>query len=232
MRTLILFLLLIASPVLANGQLIVGAARAIDGDTIEIGEERIRLFGIDAPELHQACNRDGVEWPCGEEARARMHALIDGKSLRCETRARDRYGRLIATCFVGRLDIARSIVEQGFAIVPEGGPGEYLEVADRVAGFRFGIWDSEFIMPAKWRAEHPREEPEPVATNGGSFQSAPPQQIYRDATGCLIKGNHSRRGEWIYHLPGHPYYAETRAEDWFCTEADAQAAGYRPSRAR
>lgn len=44
---------------------------------------------------------------------------------------------------------------------------------------------------------------------------------------CLIKGNHSRRGDWIYHLPGMPYYDDTRAEAYFCTEAQAQAAGYR-----
>lgn len=44
---------------------------------------------------------------------------------------------------------------------------------------------------------------------------------------CRIKGNHSRRGDWIYHLPGMPYYDATRAEAYFCTEAQAQAAGYR-----
>ena len=49
--------------------------------------------------------------------------------------------------------------------------------------------------------------------------------------GCLIKGNRNRRGEWIYHLPGKPYYSETRAEEMFCSEAEAQAAGYRRSRA-
>jgi hypothetical protein len=47
----------------------------------------------------------------------------------------------------------------------------------------------------------------------------------------VIKGNHSRRGEWIYHLPGKPYHNETRAEQMFCSEEEAMAAGYRRSRA-
>lgn len=47
------------------------------------------------------------------------------------------------------------------------------------------------------------------------------------SSACNIKGNHSRRGEWIYHLPGMPYYEQTRPEAMFCTEAEAQAAGYR-----
>jgi hypothetical protein len=44
---------------------------------------------------------------------------------------------------------------------------------------------------------------------------------------CRIKGNRNRKGQWIYHLPGMPYYEQTRAEDMFCTEAQARAAGYR-----
>jgi hypothetical protein len=63
--------------------------------------------------------------------------------------------------------------------------------------------------------------------------AAPPVQHYASARsaqtsqGCLIKGNRNRKGQWIYHLPGMPYYVPTRAEEWFCSEAEAQAAGYR-----
>ena len=51
-----------------------------------------------------------------------------------------------------------------------------------------------------------------------------------ESDACNIKGNHSRRGEWIYHLPGMPYYEQTRAEAMFCSEEDAIAAGYRRAR--
>lgn len=42
-----------------------------------------------------------------------------------------------------------------------------------------------------------------------------------------IKGNRNRRGEWIYHVPGMPYYDQTQPEEIFCSERQAQAAGYR-----
>jgi hypothetical protein len=53
---------------------------------------------------------------------------------------------------------------------------------------------------------------------------------------CRIKGNINMSGERIYHLPGHPYYDETRidlarGERWFCSEEQARAAGWRKSRA-
>ena len=93
--------------------------------------------------------------------------------------------------------------------------------------FVLGLWASEFQSPEDYRrAEdesvlHMREPP--VA----SGQRPAPSQ-----SGCPIKGNRSRRGDWIYHLPGMPYYEQTVAEEVFCTEAQAVAAGYRRSRAR
>ena len=91
------------------------------------------------------------------------------------------------------------------------------------------MWSSTFVSPEEHRASE-RVVANPVP--------APQQQWERtetartSSTGCAIKGNRSRRGEWIYHLPGMPYYEETRAEEMFCSEAEAQAAGYRRSRAQ
>jgi hypothetical protein len=48
----------------------------------------------------------------------------------------------------------------------------------------------------------------------------------------MIKGNRNRKGQWIYHVPGMPYYEQTRAEEMFCTEAEARAAGYRRAKVR
>ena len=94
----------------------------------------------------------------------------------------------------------------------------------RARAAKLGLWASTFELPEDYRAaERERAVPPPRPARA----SAPAR-----TSGWLIKGNHSRRGEWIYHLPGMPYYNETRAEAMFCTEAEAQAAGYRRSRAR
>lgn len=86
---------------------------AIDGDTIVVEGQHIRLFGIDAPELNQTC--DGVQ--VGRQARARLQQLIDNAKLACSVRSTDRYGRAIAVCTdLGRmLDIGQEMVREGYA---------------------------------------------------------------------------------------------------------------------
>jgi hypothetical protein len=86
------------------------------------------------------------------------------------------------------------------------------------------------MSPEEYRAAERGEQFAPVQ----SSRTLPRVQPAGPSTSsqCAIKGNRNRRGAWIYHLPGTPYYIETRAEEMFCTEAQAQAAGYRPSRAR
>src|SRR3712207_2900433 len=83
---------------------IVGPARVVDGDTIQLGDARVRLEGIDAPEAKQTCiNANGREWPCGRAASRELQKLVSRRQVRCEAEARDDYGRLIGTCSVGDL---------------------------------------------------------------------------------------------------------------------------------
>ena len=117
------------------------------------------------------------------------------------------------------------MVEAGFALALVEFSSAYVGDEQRARSARLGIWSSEFEMPAAWRAAHTAEA-RPAQTERTARRE--PTQT---PGGCMIKGNRSRRGEWIYHLPGMPYYEETRAEQWFCTEAQAIAAGYRRSRA-
>ena len=97
------------------------------------------------------------------------------------------------------------------------------EVRARASGR--GIWSSAFQPPGDFRSAG---RPETSGTNRAVAEA--PQA--RPSAGCVIKGNRSRRGSWIYHLPGMPYYGQTRAEEMFCTEAEAQAAGYRRAQVR
>src|SRR5512134_3644315 len=83
---------------------VTGTARVIDGDTIVVAGERIRLQGIDAPELQQTCTAFGQEWPCGRTSAEWLRDHLNGRQVECVGHARDRYGRLLAVCYVGGED--------------------------------------------------------------------------------------------------------------------------------
>ncbi|TIX50491.1 thermonuclease family protein [Alteraurantiacibacter aquimixticola] len=227
----------LASPAAANEQILRGPATAIDGDTLAMGDLRVRLADIDAPETAQTCNRDGEDWACGAEAGEVLAELVADRTVICRTRAIDVYGRYVAVCHAGSTNLGMTMVQAGLAIALEGSPQELADAQARLRALRYGIWASEFQVPADWRAAHPRARPQSEIANNREPRSErdtnqPTQEReYRNEFGCAIKGNRSRRGEWIYHLPGRPYYEETRPEELFCTESEAQRAGYRRSRA-
>ncbi len=77
-----------------------GTASVIDGDTIEIQGQRIRLHGIDAPESRQLCRLDGKPWQCGKDAANALAEKIARRPVTCEDLARDRYKRIIGRCTV------------------------------------------------------------------------------------------------------------------------------------
>lgn len=215
-----------------HAQIVTGPAQAIDGDTLDLTGMRIRLFGIDALEARQSCERGGVSWACGQEARAVLAQLIEGRSVECDVRGTDKYGRSVARCHAGNVDLAEIMVLSGFALALPQFSDAYAASEARAKKFGLGIWNSDFLPPEQWRAANPgRKEPAGRETPRSNAE-VPAPTVYRDASGrCAIKGNRSRRGEWIYHLPGRPYYQQTRPEELFCTEEDAARAGYRPSRA-
>ena len=195
-------------------QLLSGPARVIDGDTLDLGHERLRLHGIDAPETGQSC-RDaaGRSWDCGAAAGARLAELVRG-GLRCEGRDTDRYGRIVARCTAGGRDVAGVLVAEGLAFAYRKYSRDYVALEDRARAERRGIWAGRAERPETVRA----------ARN-------PPQQA---PGACAIKGNISAKGR-IYHRPGDPSYAATRidtskGERWFCTAAEALAAGWRAAR--
>lgn len=132
-----------------------GRAEAVDGDTLRIGPTRIRLTGLDAPELDQTCSTSAGEWNCGGEARAFLAALVDHRMTNCAPSGRDCYGRTLARCDVAADDLGAQIVAAGWAVIDfDYGPEQ---AASRAA--RRGIWAGDFISPAEWRRTRGAGEP-------------------------------------------------------------------------
>ena len=208
--SIILLVGLLAGSGAAQG--LAGKVRVVDGDTLVIAGERIRLYGIDAPELDQTCRRgDGQSWPCGKAARAALAGLVADAALTCTGRMRDRYGRLVAVCRVAENDLAEELVRQGAAFAYRRYAREYIAAEAAALGGRRGVWQGAAVAPEVYRA--------------GGDTAAP---------GCDIKGNISRSGQ-IYHVPGGRDYGATHieaetGERWFCSPAQAEAAGWRGSR--
>ncbi len=126
----------------------VGQAFAMDGDSLRIGQDRIRLIGLDAPEYEQECeDADGEPYPCGIEARDALAGLIGDAEIVCEANGRDQYGRALAVCTRGGADIGEALVERGLAVAD----GQYVAEESAAKASRNGIWQGEFIHPEEWR---------------------------------------------------------------------------------
>jgi hypothetical protein len=212
-----------------------GDGRSIDGDSLMVGLREVRLHGIDAPELSQTCTRSSEAWACGKAAADQLTKLIAGRPVSCMSMGQDQYGRTLGRCRVGETDLNQAMVATGYALAYRRYSTAYVSAEESARVAKRGIWSSTFELPSEIR--HAGEDyrvPKPVA-EGSSSGERPIVQSARSrpqpSGSCRIKGNHSRKGEWIYHLPGMPYYEQTRAEAIFCTEAQARAAGYRRSRA-
>lgn len=199
-----------AAPVAAEVE---GRLRVIDGDTFDIGGTRVRLHGVDAPEIGQPCQTDsGQTWDCGVWARDNVERLFGGQRASCSAIELDRYGRTVAKCTARGVDIGAALVSEGYAFAFRRYSMDYDLIEKQAAVAGVGLWGMTVQAPAAYRQ------------SGGD---AP-------AGDCVIKGNISNSGR-IYHMPHNQDYGRTRVdaargERWFCTEAEARAAGWRPAR--
>lgn len=142
---------------------LMGRAIVIDGDTIEISGERIRLNGVDAPESWQRCeNGGGAEYRCGKVAAFELDRfLAESRPTRCEFVERDRYGRFVGVCFRadGR-EVNHWLVESGNAVDWERySKGAYADAQGDARARGTGIWRGRFQSPCLARAERAKREP-------------------------------------------------------------------------
>ena len=138
------------------GPPIEGKPYVIDGDTLRIGSTRIRLSGIDAPELDQTCAAsDGAEWSCGMKAKDFVEKLVRGDTLSCRRSGRDRYGRALGRCTDQGADVGEAIVAAGWATTEF----DYAAAEAGARSAKRGIWAGTFIAPADWRRSHGTDQP-------------------------------------------------------------------------
>lgn len=129
-----------------------GRVSVIDGDTLELHGQRIRLFGIDAPESGQRCSQtDGSQWRCGREAAFALDGFVQGHTVTCVGRDTDRWGRIIAVCDIGGVDLGLQMVESGWAIAYRRYSRDYAPAEDRARSAALGIWSGSFENPEHWR---------------------------------------------------------------------------------
>lgn len=146
--------LLFALP--ASAQQVSGPARAADGDSLDLSGISVRLFGVDAPELAQSCERGGASWTCGKQAASKLASLVAGKSVVCEQKDIDDYGRIVATCRAGSVDLGGTMVDAGLAVALPHFSDRYVAAEARARAAGFGVWAGTFQIPADYRAAHPR----------------------------------------------------------------------------
>lgn len=145
-RTAVLVIALLASlPALAE-------VRVIDGDTMDVNGQRVRLWGIDAPEGKQSCQRDGVAWLCGQDAAKALRGLVVGKEVACREVDRDRYKRSVAVCTVGEMEINAWLAREGWALdYRHYSKGAYALPEKEAREAKRGVWAGTFTPPWEWR---------------------------------------------------------------------------------
>ncbi|WFS07666.1 thermonuclease family protein [Methylobacterium sp. 391_Methyba4] len=231
MRTTLAALILLTSPALA-AEPIVGRPSVIDGDTVVIRGTRIRLHGIDAPESAQLCqNAAGKSYRCGQVAALALADRIGAANISCEPHDTDRYGRTVAVCRKGEEDLNAWMVSQGYATAYQRYSRDYVGAETTARALKRGLWAGTFDPPSDWRRAKRASgvETRPEMEKSPATAPAPVQ------TACANKGNISRKGDKIYHLPGTRDYDRTvidtsSGERMFCSEDEAKAAGWRAAR--
>jgi endonuclease YncB( thermonuclease family) len=143
--------ILLCWPTQAYAADVIGRASVIDGDTIEIHGQRIRLFGIDAPEASQTCTIGGRSYRCGQEAALALSEFIGQRPVACEQRDVDRYGRIVAVCRLGGEDLGAWMVSRGWALAYSRYSRDYFDEELTARANKRGIWRGTFVRPWLWR---------------------------------------------------------------------------------
>ncbi|MGQ0484565.1 MAG: thermonuclease family protein [Hyphomicrobiales bacterium] len=132
-----------------------GSYEAVDGDSLRRGDTEIRLYGIDSPEYRQICSDgNGRDYACGKEAATALRALLRGQTVTCSSIETDRYGRAIASCKAGDLDLNGEMVRLGWAVAYTRHSAGYVSEEAEARAAKRGLWQGRFENPQAWRERH------------------------------------------------------------------------------
>lgn len=164
-------LALLAGPVFAQS----GDVRVLDGDTLKIAGTNYRLHGIDAPEKAQRCQKDGLDWLCGQEAAAHLRRLIGSRPVRCVEQDRDRYGRVVAVCSAGDTELNRAMVRAGLAWAYLAYSRDYEAAEWEAQLLGHGIWapSVQAEPPWDWRRAQKQQNRRSKPANDNARDTAP-----------------------------------------------------------
>jgi len=223
----------------AVGEGVTGVPQIVDGDTVYIGEHKIRLNGIDAPETDQVClDAAGQPSRCGISAKEELERHFGGRQVKCELGDKDRYRRSLGDCHLGPESMSRWLVRNGWALAFRRYSGEFIADEDHARERKAGLWAGAFIAPWDWRHRNGHTivlGAVAVPHDAQRKLLAPANLSEPPDSRCVIKANMKRDGECIYHVPGGQSYNRLRmdrakARRWFCSPAEAEAAGCRRSK--
>jgi len=193
----------------------------IDGDTLQIDGHLVQLYGIDAPELGQLCDRGGDLWECGAESALYLQKLVsfEGPPVECspwDDEPTDHGGGevIIGVCQVGPKVVGLTMVQNGYAVaLPDSFP-DYKEAEEQARQAELGIWRGDFVLPWRWR-------------EGKGAEERASDWVRR----CTIKGVTGSAGEPVYYVPTDAAYPEIAVDAdgdgrMFCSDEEARAAGW------
>ena len=213
-----------------------GVPRVVDGDTLVIGTTKFRMEGIDAPETDQVClDARGARWTCGIDARDQLASHIAGRVITCVSNGTDVYHRVLATCSLPRDNLNDWMVQQGWALAYVKYSSAYVLSEQAARAYQRGLWQGAFIAPWDWRHRNKQTEilgALKVPLDAQKLLLAPTGAEGAPSPECTIKGNVNHKGERIYHMPDQKFYptidmTKDSKRRWFCTQEEAEAAGWR-----
>ncbi len=136
----------------------IGQVKVLDGDSLEIGEQRIRLYGIDAPELYQKCKtKNNQDWNCGRESKAFLKEFIGTDSIECHEIEQDKYKRMVSICYKDDENINEAMISSGMAIVYKKYSNDFIKAETKAKALRIGLWQGKFMKPWNWRKNKNRK---------------------------------------------------------------------------
>lgn len=201
----------------SSSSVVTGKAKALTGDIMMVGDSKIVLKGIEAPENSQSCQTSsGRRWSCGRDALNALRRITGYDTLECTVESTDSSGRKIADCMIGEKNVAAELVRQGHVFARGGFFTTYSSEEQEAREAKRGIWKGSVQTPADYRAERWQE----------ALSKAP--------DGCPIKGkSRARSRDKVYILPWSANYrrykiSKRSGDRWFCSEDEAVNAGWKP----